>query len=318
VLAFLDFAENMPPGEFPRPRPWKKQQASPEEATRSGTDREEHASPPPEPTLDARPIGTTAPVDKLMERVRRLCDVEAIEPDQSEQAWRAILEEDILWGLDVRTFFERELFDYLADRRIELDDSVWILLEEEFLWREQSLSLYRRLPARGDVDHVLSGIHRAFAGRGLAPRAMADRPVKHAFTWMESLSDPEAGEKPSQFDRVYDFFEGLRFFERLPRPLIFLFVLMMVRAATYVNDRPRTTSSQSSTTNPAVQRSLMVGKYAPLRQIVAVAERYRPDLVRTNGFRFGSRTISTGSSKWMPPSPRDTGGRSSSRRIPGP
>jgi tetratricopeptide (TPR) repeat protein len=78
----------------------------------------------------------------------------------SVEAWRALLVHDSLWNIDTRNAFQRQLFEILARSDARLSNHVWRLLEEEYRWTEQSMSLYRSL-APDLVDRVMNEIYRA-------------------------------------------------------------------------------------------------------------------------------------------------------------
>lgn len=200
VLAFLDVAIKVPPeGETPAPSHTQAPEpadstvvpASPEPKRPSTLEKRVVRFPPPAPSH-------AEAVAILMERARGLCDAGLSSSTGVASGWRSLLDDDALWNLETRSRFEKELFDHLARSKRELEPKVWLLLEEAFHWREQSLALYRTGLPRDSVDHVLGRIHLALTRSRLAPAHVREtrKRVPHAFRWMESLGESETEERP--------------------------------------------------------------------------------------------------------------------------
>jgi uncharacterized protein len=130
--------------------------------------------------------GAPEEVERLMEQVRRLNADD--EKRGNEGAWREILSDDRLWSLDVRTGFARQLFGFLLEAWEDLDRRVLVVLEEEFRFREDGLTLHRFFGPPETVDEVLTGLNRAFSEqplRGFEKREMFPLPESSSGGWLD-------------------------------------------------------------------------------------------------------------------------------------
>ena len=101
-------------------------------------------------------------VSRLMDRVRSIYRDDELQG--SLDAWRSVLEDDVLWRIDVRLEFGNALFELLAAGKTDLGWAVWLLLEQEFRWRERG----PELESDFDVDSVnatVGHINQAFEER---------------------------------------------------------------------------------------------------------------------------------------------------------
>lgn len=156
---------------------------------------EPESEPPPIPKSPVQErVSPLAPawdvlgsVKHLMEQVKSICR----DPRRCESVgdWRALLEDEDLWWVDVRVEFGNQLLEFLASSDVDPGWAVWILLQEEFRWRERGLDLLRDL----DVDSVEGVLKRV-------ERAISEKPpyylqFRELFTLSESRD-------PSSVDRI--------------------------------------------------------------------------------------------------------------------
>jgi hypothetical protein len=117
------------------------------------------------PLAGSAPVESANAAQTLIERVRKLCADESLRRD--EEAWRAILADESLWSLDVRSEFAFVLFGFLLENGQNLPGPILVLLDEEFRFREEGFRLHRVFGDPEAVDSVLGAIHTAFDERPL-------------------------------------------------------------------------------------------------------------------------------------------------------
>lgn len=111
-------------------------------------------------------------VDELMDRAKVLEGRKA--PDD---AWRWLLQSELLCDLGIKSAFQEALFEYLGSSRRELERGVWYCLEQNFHWKENARGFYRSLDS-ATVDWVLERLHQDRRARPSPPLTVTPaRPV---------------------------------------------------------------------------------------------------------------------------------------------
>jgi tetratricopeptide (TPR) repeat protein len=107
----------------------------------------ERGAPPGEEPGARLPVASASALAesaRLLDRVRVLHD--DAEARGSEGAWRELLASESLWSVDTRRAFEGALIERLVRRELVLAPEAWGLLQQEFHWTAEALSLQRSLP----------------------------------------------------------------------------------------------------------------------------------------------------------------------------
>jgi len=108
--------------------------------------------------LPAPALASTREAESLSSLTFRL----AADPDQraSVEAWRDLLSSESLWNVDARQAFEAHLIGRILGGDLVLPPEVGQLLQREFHWTEEALSLHPTLPP-GAAEALLERLARA-------------------------------------------------------------------------------------------------------------------------------------------------------------